>query len=211
MIFSEIAEKRAATKTIGAVPMNNQTRHYFANGPLKYEYQLYAFTRQLFNERLRRAGITSINKPYGPWIFIPIVRYMGPYMVYGPLVWVQPFSSLLLVQIRLFYITASTALTIKQTLFNAVYASSQVTRQFQHCFRLFFVFTWPLWTLVDFKLFSQKVKDFRKNFWYQIIWVFVYQISKILHFLRIRSKIHPYRASMGPLWGPYWYPLCMIL
>ena len=46
--------------------MNNQTRHYFAQGPLKYEYQLYAFTRQLFNERLRRAGITSINKPYGP-------------------------------------------------------------------------------------------------------------------------------------------------
>lgn len=62
----KIAEKRAATKTVGAVPMNNVTRHYFAQGPLRYEYQLYAFTRQLFNERLRRAGITSMNKPYGP-------------------------------------------------------------------------------------------------------------------------------------------------
>ena len=68
-------------------------------------------------------------------------------------------SSLLLVQIRLFYITASTAPTIK-SLFNAVFASSQVTRHFQHCFRLFFVFTWPLWTLVRFKLYSQKVKIF---------------------------------------------------
>ena len=64
--FLEIAEKRAATKTVGAVPMNNVTRHYFATGPLRYEYQLYAFTRQLFNERLRRAGIASMNKPYGP-------------------------------------------------------------------------------------------------------------------------------------------------
>ena len=46
--------------------MNNETRHYFATGPLKYEYELYAFARQLFNERLRRAGIQSINAPYGP-------------------------------------------------------------------------------------------------------------------------------------------------
>lgn len=61
-----IAEKRAATKTVHSVPMNNETRHYFANGPLKYEYELYAFTRQLFNERLRRLGIQSINAPYGP-------------------------------------------------------------------------------------------------------------------------------------------------
>jgi len=61
----EIAEKRAATKTVGAVPMNNATRAFFASGPLRYEYQLYAFTRQLFNERLRRSGIESIATPYG--------------------------------------------------------------------------------------------------------------------------------------------------
>ena len=139
--------------------MNNQTRHYFANGPLKYEYQLYAFSRQLFNERLRRAGITSINKPYGPWIFIPIVQYGSLYGIWAISYCPYYISSLLLVQIRLFYITASTAPTIK-SLFNAVFASSQVTRHFQHCFRLFFVFTWPLWTLVDFKLYSQKVKIF---------------------------------------------------
>ncbi|CAG5104678.1 Oidioi.mRNA.OKI2018_I69.chr1.g1445.t1.cds [Oikopleura dioica] len=60
-----IAEKRAATKTVGAVPMNNATRHFFATGPLRYEYQLYAFTRQLFNERLKRAGIQSVASPYG--------------------------------------------------------------------------------------------------------------------------------------------------
>ena len=61
-----IAEKRAATKTVHSVPMNNETRHYFATGPLKYEYELYAFARQLFNERLRRNGIQSVNAPYGP-------------------------------------------------------------------------------------------------------------------------------------------------
>lgn len=65
-IYLGIAEKRAATKTVHSVPMNNETRHYFANGPLKFEYELYAFARQLFNERLRREGIESINRPYGP-------------------------------------------------------------------------------------------------------------------------------------------------
>ena len=48
-------------------------------------------------------------------------------------------------KIRLFYITASTAPTIKNI--NCGYSMrcshtiSQVTRHFQHCFRLFFVFT----------------------------------------------------------------------
>ena len=49
--------KRQSTKTVNVTPMSLSTRQFFMNGPLKYDFELYTFVRQLFNERLKYFGI----------------------------------------------------------------------------------------------------------------------------------------------------------
>lgn len=51
-----------STKSVNNVKMNAESREYFQKGPLKEEYDIYVFTRALFNERLRKFGITPIQK-----------------------------------------------------------------------------------------------------------------------------------------------------
>ena len=53
----KVQAKRTATKTVKAVKMNNDSRAYFKDGPLKWEFDVYMFARALFNERLRRSNI----------------------------------------------------------------------------------------------------------------------------------------------------------
>merc|ERR1712004_266603 len=52
-----MAKVRNMTKSVGQVKMNEKSRRYFETGPLKYEYDLYKFARQLFNEQLRRSEL----------------------------------------------------------------------------------------------------------------------------------------------------------
>merc|ERR1712176_838221 len=45
------------TKTQHKTPMNDESRAYFRSGPLKYEADVYAFAKQVFNEYLDRAEV----------------------------------------------------------------------------------------------------------------------------------------------------------
>jgi len=49
------------TKTVNNIPMSEASRKYFQTGPLKQEYDIYIFTRALFNERLRRFDIQQVQ------------------------------------------------------------------------------------------------------------------------------------------------------
>jgi len=48
-----IQEKQLGTKTRNKKVMNEKSRKFFLEGPLKYEKKLYDFCRKLFNERLK--------------------------------------------------------------------------------------------------------------------------------------------------------------
>merc|ERR1712110_489611 len=54
--------KRNSTKSVNNVKMNAESRAYFQNGPLRKEYDVYLFTRALFNERLRRMNIPEVQR-----------------------------------------------------------------------------------------------------------------------------------------------------
>ena len=50
--------KRNSTKTMNRKELSLESREFLMLGPLKWETDLYVFIRALFNERLRRYGIT---------------------------------------------------------------------------------------------------------------------------------------------------------
>ena len=54
--------KRESTKSVNNVKMNEESRKYFQTGPLRKEYDIYLFTRALFNERLRRMNIAEVQR-----------------------------------------------------------------------------------------------------------------------------------------------------
>lgn len=51
-------DKRSSTKTVNVTGMTEETRQWFIRGPLRFDYDLYMFVRQLFNEKLKKYGIT---------------------------------------------------------------------------------------------------------------------------------------------------------
>ena len=58
--FTQEAIKR--TKTENKIPMSQNARDYFANGPLKYDMDLYYFGRALFNRQMAALGLQSTYK-----------------------------------------------------------------------------------------------------------------------------------------------------
>ena len=55
--FTQEAIKK--TKTRNKIPMSEQSRQFFMNGPLKYDMDLYHFGRALFNRQLASVGLQS--------------------------------------------------------------------------------------------------------------------------------------------------------
>ena len=59
--FTQEAIKR--TKTQNKIPMSENARAFFANGPLKYDMDLYNFGRALFNRQMAALGMKSSYLP----------------------------------------------------------------------------------------------------------------------------------------------------
>ena len=53
IIFLDVQERQMSTKTQNKKEMNEASKKFFLNGPLKYEKKLYDFARKVFNERLK--------------------------------------------------------------------------------------------------------------------------------------------------------------
>ena len=53
MIFLVVQERQKDTKTQHKKEMNEVSKKFFLEGPLKYEKKLYDFARKVFNERLK--------------------------------------------------------------------------------------------------------------------------------------------------------------
>ena len=53
--FIVMQDKRKATKTVNVTGMTEETRQWFIRGPLRFDYDLYMFVRQLFKQCFRKA------------------------------------------------------------------------------------------------------------------------------------------------------------
>ena len=59
----EVQKHRNQTKTVNRKEVLPATREFFMKGPLRYAFDLYEYSKALFNERLRRNGIEPMVYP----------------------------------------------------------------------------------------------------------------------------------------------------